>query len=317
MTSPLAGLTDLGQLHLLTLRASGRVPDAVSIEMREALATGRPEECARMIARAGFPLAADEIAALSGYTAELPSPSDVIDEPTSALFVAVPPATLGEYGDVPPPPLLDSTADPAGVDGYDALVFDALDLSETAGVWRTWRIDIDDQGNASAVRVYVIEADVEASELPVVAWDVQNAVREEGFLIEVYRPGLPLPSYQWAARSSSALIWAPYPAPEIHIASPAGPGVALDESEYAPALDYLRSAALLTPELASDGWWVWPVAFADRVESEGVLTDPELLTHLRSVGFALWEVDAVAAHRAVVALRNHHEVVDDLPPGWE
>jgi hypothetical protein len=349
MTSPLDDLPLVGQLHLLLLRASGRVPDDTMVELRWALAEGRNEDCAARLAAAGlsgqFPMSAGEIAVLGSCAppgTALPEPAaEPVDTPPATPFIPIPPATLAEYGDSPLPPLLDSTGDPAGTDGYDQAVLDTLDLGETIGVWRSWRIDIDADGNASAARIYVIESNLGVGDLPIVAAGAQQALIDGGddvSQVEVYRPYLPLPAYQWAARSGAALIWASYPAPEIRIAVVPEPDSYVDPeeprlsgAELDLALDYLRSAAALMTvapvpgqddpptTLFTDGWWVWSDALTGHLERHGVVADPLLLEHLQTTEYTLGEVDAVAAHRALVAVRGAGagaeigEITDELP----
>jgi hypothetical protein len=52
----------------------------------------------------------------------------------------------------------------------------------------------------------------------------------------------------------------------------------------------------------TDGSWVWtdPVSYYLRVHA--LRPDPELLDHMRAVGFAMPQVDTVAAHRAMASL---------------
>ena len=327
MTSPLPELPLPAQLHLLLLRASGRVPDDTMVELRWALAEGRTADCAAPLAAAAlsgqFPMSAEEIAVLASCLppgSPLPEPATTaVDTEPATPFIPIPPATLGAYGDNLPPRLLDSTGDPDGVDAYDQVVLGALNLTRTLGVWRSWRIDLDAGGNASAARIYVIEIDVPAPDLPIVTAGAQQALIDEGdqvSQVEVYRPFLPLPAYQWAARAGSALIWAPEPASELNIAAvpepeaPADPRhPALPGRELELALDYLRSAAELTAVtpgpgmLFTDGRWIWSQALTDHLERYGVLAEPALLDHLRTTWFTPGEVDAVAVHRALATLR--------------
>jgi hypothetical protein len=130
-----------------------------------------------------------------------------------------------------------------------------------------------------------------------------------------------LPAYQWTARAHAALIWAADPAPDIRIADPGAPAVAVDGDERAAALRCLRSAAVVAappdgPAVRTDGWWVWPETFAEELDRAGTLTDPDLVAHLRAVGYAPAQVDAVAAHRALAALQRRAGgvVVDDGTP---
>ncbi|GAA2565617.1 hypothetical protein GCM10010435_43030 [Winogradskya consettensis] len=302
------------QLHLLLLRAAGRLPDDTVADLRFTLADGRFEMCAAALVDA-FDMTADEIAVLAAVLpagTALPAPVDGPADPTPATpFIPVPPDALEMYqGFVPP--LLDVSGDDDQTDVYDDIVLEALDPSETSGVWRGWRVRDD-----SFTRIYVVESDVAPEELPGVAAAARQALIDAGDLtsqVEVYRGDMPLPAYQWAARAGSALIWAPYPTPEIRFAELEGPGSApLDGDERAAALEYLREATLMTPGVRTDGRWVWPDAIADRLADQGVLGDPALLEHLRETGYLLWQADAVAVHRALAALQRvgAGTVVDD------
>jgi hypothetical protein len=317
MTGPLAGLPAPAQLHLLLLRAAGRITDAELTDLRLRLAEGRFGECAARLA-GRFPMTADEIDVLRACAppgTPMPRPADgPVDAAPGTPFIAVPPATLQLAGEVIPP-LLDVTGDAEATDAYDAVVLEALDLKETVGVWRCWRISVDAAGNASAARIYVVEIDVAPADLPLITADVQRALLDAGdriSQIEVYRPGLPLPSYQWAARAHAALIWASYPTPDIRFAvdRPTGTEERLSPDEQAAASDYLRSAAVMATDpaqqaaLFTDGWWVWPDSVVSQVEQHGVLTDPDLLAHLRAIAYTGWDIDAVAVHRAMAALQR-------------
>ncbi len=308
-------MTPVVQWHVLLLRAAGRISDETLAELRFALAEGRIDACAQVLAGA-FPMTAAELAvvaaALPPGTA-LPAPAeDGIDEPPAVVFVPVPPDSLALYGNLVPP-LLDVSGDDDRTDAYDEVVLEALDPRETAGVWRGWRL-----GEADPARIYVVESDEAAGDLPGVAAAVQRALADVGDLtsqVEVYRADLPLPSYQWAARSGSALIHAPYPAPEIRFAAEDALATPLDDDEREAALAYLRDATAMMPGLHTDGRWVWPATLADRLEATGELADPDLLDHLRQTEYVLWLADAVAVHRALAALQQlgAGEVVDDEP----
>jgi len=301
------------QLHLMLLRASGRIPDDTLVELRFALAAERFDAVVEVLAGA-FEMSADELAVLAGVLppgTSLPAPADgPIDAPPATPFIPVPPDALEMYqGFVPP--LLDVSDDDDSTDAYDEILLEALDPQETTGVWRCWRIGAD-----TTARVYVVESDVAPTDLPGVAATAQRALLDAGDLtsqVEVYRGDLPLPSYQWAARAGSALIQASYPAPEIRFADEGATAVPIDGDERTAALTYLLEGTAMVPGLHTDGRWVWPASIADRLAERGVLTDPDLLTHLREVGYLLWEADAVAVHRALAALQRigAGTVVDD------
>ncbi|WP_433794786.1 hypothetical protein [Actinoplanes sp. CA-252034] len=296
-----------GMLHLLCLRAAGRIPDDELAELRELVADGDEVTCAARLLGA-FPQAAEEITALAGLLppgTPLPAPAadDDLDAAVATPFIPFPPADLPYYT-MSAPTVVDETAGGV-VDDLDHALLDVLDLRRTTGVWRCWRITVGPGDEASAVRVYLVETMESVEELPTVAVRGQRALAAAGHAapVEVFQPGLPLPSYQWAARSRAALIWAPWPAGEVRLATDGPASVPVDDDDVLPLVTYLRSAPAVVPGLHTDGEWVWPASAADRVLEEAALTDPDLLSHLRS---RLREphdpADAVAVHRALASL---------------
>ena len=296
-------------LHLLCLRAAGRIPDDELAGLRSLLARGDEGACAAQLLGA-FPQSVAEIAALLAMlppeTPLLPRPAadEDVDAPPATPFIPFPPADLPLYT-TDAPQVVDETAGGL-VDDLDRALLDGLDLERTAGVWRCWRITAGPGDTATAVRVYLVEALLSDDRLPAVADRGQQALAAAGHpaLVEVYRPGLPLPAYQWAARSRSALIWAPRPADKVRlVASLPAPFLPLDDDEILPFVTYLLSAPALTAQLRTDGAWVWPDELADRVLEDGALADPDLLRHLRRRRIEPQPPpDAVAAHRALAAL---------------
>ncbi|BCJ52714.1 hypothetical protein Asp14428_41890 [Actinoplanes sp. NBRC 14428] len=238
----------------------------------------------------------------------------------STHFVPVPPDTLAFYGGSVPA-LLDATGEGGAVDGYDLAVLSALDLSATIGVWRGWRVSLHGD-SASSARVYVVETEAGAEDVPGIAGAVRSALLDEGdgsSRVEVYGPGTPLPPGSWAARAQSALIWAAAAPVDVRLADPGADAVPLDGDERAAVLGYLRAAAVIAdppggPAIRTDGRWVWPETIADDLDRHGTVTDPDLLAHLRAAGVDPEAVDAVAAHRALAALQRGTEalVVDDI-----
>lgn len=216
---------------------------------------------------------------------------------TAVSFFPVPPADLPYLTSVPP--VVDETA--GGVlDHLDLALLEVLDRPHTTGVWRCWQVTTGPDDQASASRVYLIE-----TTRPAVADRGRQALAAAGHAasVEAYQPGGPLSEYQWAARSSAALIWAPHPAGPVRLAAVSGPPAVLDDDEIRPFVTYLRSAPALTAGLRTDGEWIWPADQADQALEDGTLSDPGLLRHLRRRAAEPREpAGAVAVHRALVAL---------------
>ncbi|SDT56474.1 hypothetical protein [Actinoplanes derwentensis] len=296
-----------GVLHLLCLRAAGRIPDGELAELRTLIIDGDEATCAARLLGA-FPQAGEEITALAGLLppgTPLPAPAadDDLDTAPVTPFIPFPPADLPYYR-VSSPPVVDETAGGV-VDDLDQALLEVLDLRRTTGVWRSWRLDLGPGDEASAVRVYLVETMESFDELPAVAVQGQRALAAAGHaaLVEVFQPGLPLPAYQWAARSRSALIWAPWPPGEVRLAADGTASAPVDDDEILPFVTYLRSAPAVLSGLHTDGEWVWPATVADRLLAEAALADPGLLNHLRSrVGEPHAPADAVAVHRALASL---------------
>jgi hypothetical protein len=293
-------------VHLLLLRAAGRIPDRELAELRALLAAGEPAACAVRL-NGAFPQSAEEIAVLAAFLPAgipLPEPADaMVDTPPATPFIAFPPADLPHYGTAGP--LVVDETDGGVVDDLDDALLGTLDLERTAGVWRCWRITAGAGDTASATRVYLVEADLPDDELPGVADRGHRALAAAGHAapVEVYRPGLPLPAYQWTARSQAALIWAPTPPGEVRMAADGPDELPLEPDEIALVVTYLRSAPALVDGLYTDGGWIWPASVADRLVEDGTLTDAGLLAHLREDDREpRRDVGAVAVHRALAAL---------------
>ncbi|NED50264.1 hypothetical protein G3I24_04990, partial [Micromonospora aurantiaca] len=263
-----------GPLHLLCLRAAGRIPDGDLAVLRTLLAGGDHGACAARLLGA-FPQSAAEIAALAALlppeTPMLPEPAadQDVDADPAALFVPFPPTDLPLYATTAPL-VVDETAG-GTVDGLDRVLLDVLDPARTAGVWRCWRITRGPDDTVRAVRVYLVEATAPDDELPTISDRGQRALADAGHAppVEVYRPDLPLPAYQWAARSRSALVWAPQPPGEVRLAADGDARLPVDDDEIAPFVTHLRSAPAPTAHLRTDGAWVWPAGLADRLLDEG------------------------------------------------
>ncbi|GLY00691.1 hypothetical protein [Actinoplanes sp. NBRC 101535] len=296
-----------GLLHLLCLRAAGRIPDEELAELRSLVAAGDGTACAARLLGA-FPQAEEEIAALAtllppGTPLPTPAPDDAVDAPPTTPFIPFPPADLPFYGKSSPL-VVDETVGGI-VDVFDQALLGTLDQRRTTGVWRSWRIDLGPGDQATAVRVYLVETMLPNDELPQAAERGHRALAAAGHagLVEVFLPGLPLPAFQRAALSRSALIWAPWPAGEVRTAA-GGPATAvLDDDEILPVVTYLRSAQPMTADLRTDGAWVWPSTLADRVLEEGAMTDSDLLRHVRARLLDPEDpADTVAVHRALASL---------------
>ena len=62
----------------------------------------------------------------------------------------------------------------------------------------------------------------------------------------------------------------------------------------------------------TDGTWVWTETVTYYLETYGLSPDVDLLTHIQALGHRMPAVDAVAEHRAMVALTAPAE----QPPAW-
>ncbi|MFG1849482.1 hypothetical protein [Micromonospora carbonacea] len=345
MTEP----TTLGRYHELLLRLAGRVSDVVVTGARQRLAEGRVEDVARALrAAVGAGRLTVDAAEAALLAAVLPDGDDPAP-PSAGRAAALPAyafAPLLPGASAAVPVVLDLTATAAADGGPDAAaVAAATAVPGAVGLWRAWRApNATNPGRPAPV--YLLETTADPEERPSIAAAVQGALWSAGVehpQVEVYGPATALPPYQRLARGRSALLWAARPAGPVTVARVfdrvdpvAGPRFDPGH-EVLPAgaqrdrvLAYLRAGHVLMATTAgapdvveprrgdvvpmsyrTDGTWIWTDTVAYYLESYGLSPDVELMAHLRSAGDRP-VVDAVAAHRAMVALTAPVE----QPPAW-
>lgn len=237
------------------------------------------------------------------------------------------------------PPVLDLTSAPgawveACTDAVDRAAVQAAEMTAgSTALYRSWRLAPPTRPS----RVYLLEADVSSVELAALTAQIQRSLAEAGESdpqVEVYRPEAMLPPYQRAARGSSALLWHVWAeAPAVQLCRvfdradaengpqfDAGhPQLVGDELELTARYLQSGSPLLTTTEpmadvvdpqrglvvpmnYRTDGSWVWTDTVTYYLRTYGLSPDPDLLAHLRAVGFAMPRVDAVAQHRALASL---------------
>jgi hypothetical protein len=240
------------------------------------------------------------------------------------------------------PPLLDLTSAPeslleAVTDDVDYAAADAAAAAPDAiALWRVWRLTTDDAAAGEMTRVYLLETDQEAAQLPATTATLMRALEATGHsnpLVEVYAPDTDLPAYQQMARGAAALLWTAESAPEVEIARVfdsvdpvSGPAFdadhpRLDEEERERVARYLDAGTplLVTTQTMvdvvepahgdvvpmsyrTDGRWIWTDSVMYYLRAHGLAPDPELLDHMRDNNFVLPVLDSVADHRALAAL---------------
>ncbi|WP_406077932.1 hypothetical protein [Micromonospora sp. NBC_00858] len=240
----------------------------------------------------------------------------------------------------PPPLVLDLTAPGSDLDAADEAAVAALgQLPDAVALWRVWRSPHADRTDAGPVRVYLLETAADAAQLPgATAWLQQTLVAAgvSDPQVETYGPGVTLPAYQQAARGQAALLWAaeaPRPVPIARVFDSYHPALggqfAADHptlsagDEAARVLAYLdagevllattaregdvfdQEAGLVVPmSFRTDGTWIWTDTVAYYLRTYALSPDAELLAHIRALDHRFPAVDAVRAHRAMVALTS-------------
>jgi hypothetical protein len=348
--------TDMGTWHRLLLNFGGRLPDDALASARAALAASGPADTAAILAETvaelEIPITADEADTITGAAdPELDVQLDRVprqDDATAPAYRFTPsPEPIGRSFDGGPSLLLDLTGGQAGLRPFAADQIDEDAMGAVAGstdptalvaLWRAWRVSAD-LPVLGPSRIYLLEVDLPAADLPAITAHVQEALVELGVAnpqVEVYRPDWDLPSYHRLARGSSALLWAAAQAPAITTArvfdrvDPAtGPQFDAahprvdDPAERERVLVWLEAGAVLlaTTERAgdvldprrgavvplsyrTDGTWVWTDTVGYYLEAHHVAPDAELYDHIRSRGYAQPSVDSVAEHRALAYLFN-------------
>ncbi|PFG98334.1 hypothetical protein A8924_5843 [Saccharopolyspora erythraea NRRL 2338] len=337
MTAPDRQAAARAGMHDLLLRQAGLAPDELVAEARGWLSEDRLGEVARAVAfsatRYGLALSEDDLGMLSAVLQADGAPLDALqgiepavdDQPLVWQFSAEGPEAPG------------AEDDPAA-----AALIDLLGAEPAAhGLWRAWRAPADGSPYPPPKAIYVVEADDDA-ELPALTARLQQALAAAGEVapqVEVTPVDGDVPIYQRMARAHGVLLWAATEAPDVKVARvfdvvhpTSGPGflpdhpLMDDEAERGQVLDYLRSGTALMittatlgdvvePDRGSvvpmsfrtDGSWIWPDTVTYYLEHHRLAPDPELLAHIRESGLLPPELDAVALHRAMEALRRPPE----------
>jgi hypothetical protein len=240
------------------------------------------------------------------------------------------------------PVVLDLTSAPDEIrDAVTDEVDDAATraLAPVAGavaLWRTWRMAPGSAIHQSRCRVYLLEIDAPASDLPGVTAGMRQALAGAGEpnpQIEVYRAGEEPSAYQRLARGGSALLWTALPGTPVETARVfdrvdpvTGPlfddgHEVLASGERERLARYLEAGSplLVTTERAvdivdpargrvvpmsyrTDGRWIWTDTVTYYLMAHGLSPDADLLEHVRAADYRMPDVDAVAGHRALAHL---------------
>lgn len=332
--------------HQLLLRVAGWAPDEVVCDARTALAEFQVADAAHMVLYAvldrQIPIRPDDAQLLKSTLSSSPGTKLLArtittddDAPPGYAFTPTPPDPAAM---APPPLLLDLTgpdADPLTT--VDAAAVSALDkVTAPVGLWRAWRTASLDEHDEPAVPVFVLQSNGDGATLPVTTALMQDAIADAGVdnpQVEVYGPGLDLPTYQRRARRRGALLWAAEPGQPATVArvfdsfDPATGGQfaadrpVLSGDEAVRVLRYLNNGTLLLATLArehdvfdvdagavvpssfrTDGTWIWTDAVAYYLRTYALSPHAELLAHIRKHDFTYTEPDPVAVHRALAAL---------------
>ena len=234
-------------------------------------------------------------------------------------------------------------ADRACLDAVDrAALTEAESRPGITALWRAWRVPVSGARWPAPRRVFIVEVAASAPDipqLPVLTARIQAALATAGEpnpQVEVYRAGTRLPAYQSLACAHAALLWALEPATPIRLARvfdavlpQQGPvlhdhhPVIEDLAEIARLLAYLRGVPALIstsgrmedvvdpahPRVVpltfrTDGQWIWTDSVSYYLDKYSVVSDDDLLAHLRAGGSLPSAVSAVGVHRALVRLQQ-------------
>jgi hypothetical protein len=279
--------------HELLLRLAGRVNDDLLASARRRLAGGDARGAmtavATWLAGERVPLLAGELAAIRVLTAD------------PGALPAVPPAP-----DFPELPFAFNEVDPFGEverDAMDEAVAAVAEGHGAAGLWRSWRYQLDDPDAPEAsvtvnpddpeqtYRVYVVQVE-QAGSIPALSRDLLQAVEDTGRAgVEVILVSADPPPYQDMALAESLLVWASPSGPEFDLAAVfdfadavSGPGFAPDHAvlddpdQLEQTLAYLSSGALVLATtatmddvLAPEAGAVVPASF--RTDGEWIWSD--------------------------------------------
>ncbi|MEZ0095372.1 hypothetical protein [Streptacidiphilus sp. EB129] len=341
--------------HRLLLSLAGRLPEAVLAEMRIALAESPPRAAAMLaavLATGQFPVTEDEWERVLTQSREAGGEGedggeggDGDDQP---WIVAELPEPAHGFSALRP------GGGPSGEDACDLTAVRVAEAAagRAVGLWRCWRGD--GFGAEPDVRVYLVQVGSEA-EAPAVAAALHRALRQEhpaladlvdveAFAVDA-EPG----RYQRRALDAALLLWADggSTGPEFMLARvfdrvdpETGPGFAGDHPHIVDAelssrlLAYLasgrpvlsttaRMADPLDPAAGesvplgflTDGEWIWTEAVGYFLERHGLEPDPELLAHVRLLGFVPPQPDDETVLRASAFLLAPPDAADP-DPAW-
>jgi hypothetical protein len=329
--------------HFMLLGLAGRLRDAALFQCRDLLARGRLVDLGPALVAAvvdgGVPLFDVELEVLTNLLDEAGVEHADLSQVSTAEFA---PASGYVFSATPEAGSDRPAGRPSEMDA--AAIASVGDAAGVVGVWRAWR-ESEDESGAEPRWVYVAEVDDEDDMVATTA-RIQGALAATGDVdpqVEVYPQDSDLPTYQRFARAYGELIWARTPDPGVQVASvfdevdpTVGPRFTADHpvadgEEVPKLLEYLRrgEGLLLTtarlddvvqPERGSavpmsfrtDGTWVWSDATTYYLDTHGLLPDPGLVAHIRSVDYICPGVDGPARHRAMAAL----QAPSDEEPAW-
>lgn len=334
--------------HSMLLRLAGRVPDDMLTLSRNWLAARAPEKLAQAVvaysASRRLTLPAQDVELLRWIleTAGLDvaaldridTTDSPIDAPAEYVFAPASPEVMtrrgAEFG-----PCLDLTPSPDAdlVETPDRVgIAAATGIPGAVALWRAWRSRADGSPWPAPRRVFLLAVDDSGEPWQAAAalQDRLAAAGEQSPQVEAFRLDQPLPTYQKAARATSALLWTatrhePMRLAPVYDMAPDGtPTLAPDrprltDPDRAAVADLLAAGKLvlsttarlddlLRPEgrgrvpinFRTDGVWVWSDAIGYYVREHGIAPAAEFLDHLRSG--RTQNPDAVALFRATAAL---------------
>jgi hypothetical protein len=326
----------VGGCHELLLRLAGRLPDDLLTRCRDLLAAGAADEVPRAmtfgVLAQHVPLASPEVAALAELLA-------AAGDDASALGMA-------EIDDSDPMPWRFASRGPGDAELNRVMAAALAQEQGTVGCWRAWRVPGgDDRPPSPARRVFLVEVGP-GSDLAAVTGRLQRWLAEAGEAspqVEVYHPGIDLPSYHRLIRGSGELIWAAAEDPGLRVATifdevdpQDGPRFSsghpqLSTDEASKVARYLRGGepvlvttaqmddvvdgkrqACVSLNFRTDGVWIWTEAAAYYADRHRLEPDPALLAHIRSNRHVVPTVDGVAVHRALALLMEP----PDEEPAW-
>lgn len=221
-------------------------------------------------------------------------------------------------------------------DQADAAAVAALShMGGAVALWRAWRLPRHERADEeNPVPVYLLETAGD----PTGTGPLQDALASAGrpeAQVEAFAPGIARPPGPRFALGRSALLWAAEPTRPVTMARvfdswTQATGGQFDADhpllageEAARVIDYLErghvllattlrepdvfdaeAGAVVPANFRTDGRFIWTDAVGYYLRTYALSPDPELLERIRGLDFTLPEVDAVAEHRALVALTS-------------